>query len=340
MTPGALDGWQVLVPRGGEWGERVAAALDTHGARCVVVPLIDFAPPEDLTGLDSGLANLSRGSYDWVTITSGTTVPYLAARAGTLVDPASPAAVSGFTALAALLSSARVAAVGPGTASALDRIGVTPDLVPQGERSARGLLAEFPAPPVGTDPAATGGRGRVLVPHSDLAEPTLADGLRSAGWTVDDVVAYRTLSGPEPTEELRQDVRAGVFHAVLLSSASTVTNLVELVGTPPPTTVVCCIGPRTERAARDHGLPVHVVPDSASAEALVEALVDHARRHGHPTDVARSPVRTPGATAPVAAPAPAPAQGPAPAPAPTPAHGSAPDTAADTAPHAAPEGTS
>lgn len=263
-----LAGWRVLVTRGGDWGERVTELLAEHAGEAVVVPLIEFAPPDELTCLDSGLAALARGAYDWVAITSGTTVPYLAARAVLQADPHSAAPLSPGAALAALLSMARVAAVGPGTAAALERIGVVADLVPLGERSARGLVAEFP-------PIADARTGRVLVPHSDLAEPTLADGLRAAGWRVDSVVAYRTLSGLVPGEELRAQVRSGAFGAVLLSSASTVANLIELVGTPPAQTVVCCIGPRTERAAIDHGLTVHVVPSTASAEGLVEGLVRH-----------------------------------------------------------------
>ncbi|MCU1431043.1 MAG: porphobilinogen deaminase [Actinotalea sp.] len=274
-----LAGWRVLVPRGGEWGERVVTLLEAHGATATVVPLIEFAPPEELTRLDSALTGLALGVYDWVTITSGTTVPYLAARAPLHVSSAVRTAPGPAFALAALLGNASVAAVGPGTAAALARIGITPDLVPSGERSAQGLLAEFPAPAVAVGPGLS---GRVLVPHSDLAEPTLADGLRAKGWLVDDVVAYRTVSGSLPGPQLRDDVRSGAFDAVLLSSASTVTHLVELVGTPPPSTVVCCIGPRTERAALDQGLPVHVVPEEASAQGLVDGLVRYAQEVPRP----------------------------------------------------------
>lgn len=271
MTLPALLGWRVLVPRGGEWGDRVAGLLAEHGAESVVVPLIEFAPPEDLTTYDSAINGLARGDYDWLVVTSATTVQSLSARVATLVNRGreTPA-----TALATLVGDTRVAAVGPGTARSLERLHVTPALLPSGERSARGLLADFPA--ADAEVTLPGRAGRVLLPQSNLAEPTLGDGLRERGWDVEVVVAYRTLSGPVPGEGLRDEVRTGGFDAVLLSSASTVTNLVELVGTPPPTTVVACIGPRTEQAARDHGLPVHVVPTEASGEELVEALARYA----------------------------------------------------------------
>ncbi|WP_161784033.1 uroporphyrinogen-III synthase [Cellulomonas carbonis] len=258
-TDGALAGRRVLVPHGGDWGRRVAALLAEHGAEAVVVPLIEFSPPDDVRPLDDAMRRLAGGAYDWLVVTSGTTVTALAGR------------VRAPAGLVDVLGGAHVAAVGPGTARVLERHRVTPDLVPAGERSARGLVAEFPAP--------AGPASRVLVPHSDLAEPTVVDGLRAAGWRVDDVVAYRTVAGPQPGAELRAAVRDGDVDTVLLSSASTVTNLVELVGVPPASTVVCCIGPRTEAAARAHGLEVHVVPAAASAEDMVGALVRHAADH-------------------------------------------------------------
>ena len=271
MTAGALAGWRVLVPRGGEWGERVADLLRAHGGEAVVVPLIEFAPPDDLTTYDSSLDSLARGDYEWLVITSGTAVQSLASRVTTLANRGqkSPPEV-----LRTFIGETKVAAVGPGTARSLERHAVVAQLVPVGERSARGLLAEFP--PMTGGPGLLGRPGKVLLPQSDLAEPALAEGLRELGWQVDQVVAYRTLSGQVTGTGLRDDVRSGAFDAVLLSSASTVTNLLELVGTPPPTTVICCIGPRTESAALDHGLPVHVVPATASGEDLVEALARYA----------------------------------------------------------------
>ncbi|WP_034221218.1 uroporphyrinogen-III synthase, partial [Actinotalea ferrariae] len=153
-------------------------------------------------------------------------------------------------------------------------------LLPSGERSAAGLVAAM------TEPSVAGGARRVLVPRSDLAEPTVVDGLRAAGWGVDDVVAYRTVPGPAPDDAVRTAWRSGAVHAVLLSSASTVRNLVDLLGPPPSSVVVCCIGTRTTAAARDLGLRVDVVPAAASAEELVDALASSV----HPPLTHRSPL--------------------------------------------------
>lgn len=260
-APPALDGWRVLVPRSGEWGERVRARLAEHGATAVVVPVIEFAPPNDLPAVDAAVGRLARGEYDWLTVTSATTVLALAGRAAAVAGgPATEA-------LSAVVGHTSVGAVGPGTARTLERHGVAPTLVPA-EHSARGLLAAL----VAEVPAGA----RVLVPQSDLAELTLADGLAAAGWSVDVVLAYRTVAAEQPPGSVAEDLRSGGFDAVLLSSTSTVAGLLELVGTPPSSTVVACIGPRTADAAAAAGLAVAVVPDVASGEALVDALAAHA----------------------------------------------------------------
>jgi hydroxymethylbilane synthase len=262
----ALTGWTVLVPRGGEWAERAAALLTPHGALTLAVPLIEFAPPQDLAPLDAALEALAAGAYDWLTVTSATTVAALdrraRERAGAGAD-GGPGSGTGSGPLADLLGTVRVAAVGPATAEALETLGVHVTLVPA-EHSALGLLAALPPGP-----------GRALVPHSDLADATLVDGLATRGWRVDAPVAYRTVPGPPPEEHVRAALAAGDVHAVLLTSPSTVTQLLAQVGTPPPGTVVACVGHRTRRAAEEAGLTVHVTPREASLPALVDALVSH-----------------------------------------------------------------
>ncbi|MET0296272.1 MAG: uroporphyrinogen-III synthase, partial [Microbacterium sp.] len=50
-----LAGWRVLVPRGGPWGDGVAATLRRQGAIPVIAPLINFAPTNDQATLDEAL---------------------------------------------------------------------------------------------------------------------------------------------------------------------------------------------------------------------------------------------------------------------------------------------
>ncbi|HRA49857.1 uroporphyrinogen-III synthase [Actinotalea sp.] len=256
--PGALDGWQVLVPGAAEWGRRIAGLLADRGARTVLVPVVEVAPPDDLTCLDSALAALARGDYDWLVVTSPATVLSLSARVATLANRGRQ---TPSTALGTFVGETAVATLGPGCARVLERSGVTAALVPTGERSSAGLLAAFPEPPVAPPAAGTLGRaGRVLVARSDLASSTVSDGLTARGWQVDDVVAYRTITPDQPGARIRAQARAGEFDAVLLGAPSTVDALVELVGAPAAGTVLGCVGPRTARTATEQGLTVDVVP--------------------------------------------------------------------------------
>ncbi|MFI2753844.1 uroporphyrinogen-III synthase [Cellulomonas sp. P22] len=250
-----LAGLRVLVPRATHGPDPLSIALSAAGAVPVTVELIETVPPEDPTDLDDVLLALGAGYYTWVAVTSAAAVPVLVDRAEE----------TGST-LAELVATTRVAAVGPATARALRLAGVHVDLVPQGTSSAHSLLAQWPALAADDD-------GHVLLPHADLAAPTLATGLRAQGWQVDDVVAYRTVRGAPPDAATRSAWESGDIGAVLLTSGSTARNLVELLGPPPPGTLVCCIGPTTRAEADRLGLPVAGVAETQTPAGLVLALV-------------------------------------------------------------------
>ncbi|WP_258725453.1 uroporphyrinogen-III synthase [Cellulomonas sp. NS3] len=268
---GPLAGVRVLVPRADDGADPLVIALRAAGAGPVPVALIQTVPPEDPTELDDLLLALGSRWYTWLAITSAAAVPVLVDRAEEVGTP-----------LAELVQGTRVAAVGPATARALRAEGVEVDLVPSGSSSAATLLAVWPALPPAGDPgdggssephAAEHDPGRVLVPHADLAAPTLTTGLRARGWEVDDVVAYRTVRGPDPDPGVHEDWTAGRLGAVLLTSGSTARNLLDLLGEPPADTLVCCIGPSTAAEAARLGLRVDAVAEEQTPAGLVAALV-------------------------------------------------------------------
>lgn len=261
-SPGPLAGWRVLVPRPAAGVSPAAVALAAAGAEAVVVPLVETVPPEDPTPVDDVLLALGAGWYGWLVVTSQAAVPVLEQRA----------AHAGRT-LAAIVADAgvRVAAVGPGTARALRESGVTPALVPAGESTARALVASWPALP-STDDGTAGPAQRVLFPRGDLAAPTLADGLRARGWQVDDVVAYRTVPAAPPSPEVRAAWADGSIGAALLTSASTVRELVAQLGAPPAGTALVAIGPTTAAEVERLGLPLAGVAREQTMASLVATL--------------------------------------------------------------------
>jgi uroporphyrinogen-III synthase len=245
-----LSGWRVLVPRGGKWGDGVAASLRVLGAIPVIAPVINFASTDDEQGLADALGRLEAGAFDWIVITSATTVDVLMSQQTSI-----PATT-------------KVAAVGETTAAALTLAGYQVDYVPVSDNSARGLVKEWPT---------AAGTGRVLIPHSDLAEPTIVAGLAGLGMEVEYVAAYRTVGVPV-TEAVAADVASGKVGAILVSSGSVARQIAAQLAPLPESTVVACIGPRTAFDARGAGLTVHAIAEQRSADSLVEALVDHVTR--------------------------------------------------------------
>jgi uroporphyrinogen-III synthase len=252
MNPPAkpLSGWRVLVPRGGKWGDGVAATLRGYGAIPVIAPLINFASTDNEQALADALNRLESGGFDWLVVTSATTVDVLMSQQTTI-----PAET-------------RVAAVGETTAAALLLAGYRVDYVPENDNSARGLVKEWPT---------AAGTGRVLIPHSDIAEPTIVAGLAGLGMEVEYVAAYRTVGVPV-SELVAADVASGRVRAILVTSGSVARQIAAQLAPLPTDTVVACIGPRTAFDARGAGLTVHAIAELRSADSLVEALVDHAQR--------------------------------------------------------------
>ena len=247
-----LAGWRVLVPRGGKWGDGVAATLRGYGAVPVIAPLINFAASDDDAGLASALRELQAGAFDWIVITSATTVDVLMSQSVVIPE------------------ATRIAAVGETTGAALALAGYRVDYVPEVDNSARGLVKEWPHGDIA---------GRVLIPQSDIAEPTLVTGLTALGLNVEFVSAYRTVGVPV-TDHVRADVEDGRIAAILVSSGSVARQIAQQLAPLPATTIVACIGPRTAYDARAAGLAVNVIAENRSATSLVESLVEYATHPG------------------------------------------------------------
>jgi uroporphyrinogen III methyltransferase/synthase len=227
-----LFGTRVLVPRAQHQAGALRDRLRDAGADAVEVPVLRIEPgdpiPQDFR------------PYDWVAFASANAVD----------------AVFAAVRDARALGSVRVAAIGPGTAAVLRARGVIADLIPR-ESSANGLALEFPPGP-----------GQVLLPQSAIARPTLALALQDKGWTVDTVVAYRTVANEAIAESMppRAD-------AVAFTSSSTVDHLIAAIGRDAVPSIVVAIGETTAETARSHGLQVAAVASPRTIDGLVNALI-------------------------------------------------------------------
>src|SRR5690606_21604124 len=257
----ALYGWTVLVPRTKYQAAEMSERLVTHGAIPMEVPTIAVEPPRSPAQMERAVKGLVDGRYQWVVFTSTNAVRAVWEK------------FAEFGLDARAFSGVKIACVGEATADKVRSFGINPELVPSGEQSSEGLLADFPPYDDVFDPV-----NRVLLPRADIATETLAEGLRDRGWEIDDVTAYRTVRASPPPAETREMIKTGGFDAVLFTSSSTVRNLVGIAGKPHARTIVACIGPKTAETAVEFGLRVDVQPEVAQVGPLVEALAEHAAR--------------------------------------------------------------
>jgi uroporphyrinogen III methyltransferase/synthase len=255
----ALFGWKVLVPRTKEQAGALSEQLRAHGAVPVEVPTIAVEPPRTPAQMERAIKGLVQGRYQWVVFTSVNAWKAVRER------------IEEYGLDARAFAGIKIACIGEVTAAAVAAYGIKPDLVPSGEQSSEGLLADWAPYDDILDPI-----DRVLLPRADIATETLVAGLKQHGWEVDDVTAYRTVRAAPPAAETREAIKSGGFDAVLFTSSSTVRNLVGIAGKPHESTVIACIGPKTVETAQEHGLTVHVRAATPSVAALVEALAVYA----------------------------------------------------------------
>lgn len=255
-----LFGWKVLVPRTKEQAAALSDQLSSYGAIPVEVPTIAVEPPRTPQAVDRAIRGLVSGRYAWLALTSVNAVKAIREKIEEL----------GLDARA--LAGVKVACVGEQSAAAMVAWGVRPDLVPSGEQSSEGLLADWPEYEPGYDAL-----DRVLLPRADIATETLSAGLLERGWQVDDVTAYRTVRAAPPPAETREAIKTGGFDAVLFTSSSTVRNLVGIAGKPHASSIIAVIGPQTAKTAEELGLRVDVLAASPSASALAEGLAEFGR---------------------------------------------------------------
>lgn len=248
-----LLGQRVLVTRAREQASDLAARLESLGAEPIELPTIRPVPPTQPELLEGALDRLEE--YAWVVFTSAQGVERLWARLRARGGDARA------------FARARLAAVGPGTAAALEARGLSPDYVP--DQFTTAALAEGLAPQLA--------RGeRVLLARAENAPPELGHLLARAGAQVEEAPPYRTVPDEEAEQAGRERLLAGEVDIVTFTSSSTVRNLlvavdgrVEALQRP----LIACIGPVTAQTAREAGLRVDLVASPHTVEGLVKGVV-------------------------------------------------------------------
>lgn len=259
-APG-LAGWRILITREADKAAETARRVEERGGVPLVFPTIESAPPLDPGPLEEAVRTLD--ARDWVVFPSRTAVAAVVQACAdlgvTLRRPGRP----------------RFAAVGEGTARALEDHGVRDVLLPDPDRrDADGLAAAL---------IRSGVSGaNVLIARAEQGREVLAAALRDAGASVTEVVAYRTLPRVVPEDEVQALLSGPRPDAALFFSPSAFRAFLAALGDARARdflagAVLCAIGRTTARAMSDAGLPPGLVPDVPSPEMAVEVLVRLAR---------------------------------------------------------------
>ena len=160
------------------------------------------------------------------------------------------------------LANATIAAIGPGTARTLRRLGLIADIVPA-RSVAESLVESLREVDVADRP--------VLIARAAEARDVLPDALADRDASVDVVALYETVR--EPADEVLIEAIADADY-VTFTSSSTVRYFLDTVGDRfPAAAKIVSIGPVTSETARELGLTVAVEATEHDPDGLVEALL-------------------------------------------------------------------
>ena len=247
-----LEGVRVLITRPRERAGALCFLLEDEGAQVLSLPMLELLPPDDPRPLRSAAEQLHR--YAWVAFASPSAVEALvdaARQAGTLEH----------------LLAAKIAVVGPATATAALELGLTV-LCEADEKTGRGLFDKL------RDRLSTG--DEVLLPVAQEGRRDLFEALVAQGVEVTRVAAYQSVAKGLSTQALT-DLQSSPPRVILFGSPRSATAFIEATGPSGPTLLASskwvAIGPTTAAALARLGLEVAAIAEEPTAASLVEATV-------------------------------------------------------------------
>lgn len=245
-----LFGRRIVVTRAADQAGALSRLLIEAGAEAIELPLIGLERPPDSSALDQAILGLNR--YDWLVFTSANGVRFFVERMDWLqVD--------------VRRWPPRVAAIGPATAQAVERLHLKVDVVPEAF-VAEGLAAAFA-------PFELNGR-KMLLARAAEGRDLVHEALRLQGAQVDIVATYRNVIPSAAPVRARELFAARRPDWVTFTSSSTVKNLLSMVDRAAIAGAkLASIGPATSATMRQHGLVVHAEAAPHTIEGLVQAII-------------------------------------------------------------------
>jgi uroporphyrinogen III methyltransferase / synthase len=254
----ALAGKRIVLTRTPDQAGILLHKLKGSGARIIVLPFVEFRPPDDLAPLDAAISQLAE--FDWIVFTSQNAVRFFCSRLREL----GRAAVD-------LPTPPKIATIGVTTQNIALAERLRVDLITTDARSGREFVREF----------STNARGKkILLPRSDQARDYVADGLREGGAHVTSVVAYRTCMPESLDGEALDRIRYEGADVFVFASPSAFHNFAKTVGEADlkrfaANSAFAAIGPTTAQAIRDAGVPVAIEAEKPNSDEIIRAMIAH-----------------------------------------------------------------
>lgn len=260
-----LQGLTFLNTRDARSAGQLSEKLDDLGGRVVACPTIEFIAPSSWVPFDGRLEAIT--TDDWIVFTSANAVRATFERLWELNKPLG------------VLTRARIAVIGQGTANVLATHNIAVSLMP-GVAQQEALLHVLLGVLRRSD--------KVWIPRAQDAREVLVEGLRAEGVSVAITPVYRTVMPKDGLGAALDELRAGRVDWMLFTSTSTVRHFFELLDNETLATLenrwpqVACIGAVTAKAAEAYGLPVTVVPVRQDLNGMIDALVAKVTGHAPP----------------------------------------------------------
>ncbi|MFD1736008.1 uroporphyrinogen-III synthase [Bacillus salitolerans] len=241
----------IVITRDGKSNEQLAAHISKLGGVPISVPLLDFRLSTITEHEERIIHDLMQ--YDWIVFTSANGVSYFFELYYKLKKES-------------VLRLPNIAVVGEKTKNSIEERGFIPSLVPK-EYVAECLIEMFMQEPIE--------QKKILLIKGNLARPVLANGLKELGVTVHELVVYETYC-PATREQLKQLLHQRV-DAITFTSPSTIKHFVQLLRDENwqswiNKTLVCCIGPITQKTALEYGIIPQIVPNTYTLDHLLDEL--------------------------------------------------------------------
>lgn len=246
FTSRPLFGRRILVTRPLDQADELQRRLLELGADVLVQPAIQITAPADWQPVDRALARLEQ--FDWLVFSSVNGVRWLLHR---LLDQGSDLRS---------LAGVRLAAIGPGTARALEQFHLRADLVP------RDFRAEALAEALSPDAAGK----RFLLARASRGREVLAEQLRAAGGIVEQIVVYQSVDVTTVDLDVAQRMASGRIDWVTVTSSAIARSLATLFGESLTQTRLASISPVTSATLRQ----LRLEPTAEAATYTVEGVVD------------------------------------------------------------------